>query len=62
MMGQYVKRTQVSTEISQWPKLEQFEQQNKAVLDYNAGTSLVVQWLRIAFQCRGHEFDPQSGN
>ncbi|KAJ8791385.1 hypothetical protein J1605_004332 [Eschrichtius robustus] len=24
----------------------------------NPGTSLVVQWLRIAFQCRGHQFDP----
>ena len=24
------------------------------------GTSLVAQWLRIACQCRGHEFDPWS--
>ena len=26
------------------------------------GTSLVIQWLRLRFQCRGHRFDPSSGN
>ena len=26
------------------------------------GTSLVVQWLRIHLECRGHGFDPWSGN
>ena len=26
------------------------------------GTSLVVQWLRITFQCRGHGLGPRSGN
>ena len=25
-----------------------------------SGASLVVQWLRIACQCRGHEFEPWS--
>ena len=25
------------------------------------GTSLVVQWLRICLQCKGHGFDPGSG-
>ena len=25
------------------------------------GTSLVAQWLRIAYQCRGHRFEPSSG-
>ena len=25
------------------------------------GTSLVVQWLRITRQCRGHGFEPWSG-
>ena len=25
------------------------------------GTSLVVQWLRFSFQCRGHVFDPWLG-
>ena len=29
---------------------------------YTMGTSLVVQWLRIAFQCVGHGFNPWSGN
>ena len=27
-----------------------------------AGTSLVVQWLRLHFHCGGHEFEPWSGN
>ena len=26
------------------------------------GTSLVVQWLRTLFYCRGHGFDPWLGN
>ena len=26
------------------------------------GTSLVVQWLRLCFHCRGHRFSPWSGN
>ena len=26
------------------------------------GTSLVIQWLRLRFQCRGHRFDPWLGN
>ena len=26
----------------------------------DGGASLVVQWLRIACQCRGHEFEPWS--
>ena len=25
-------------------------------------TSLAVLWLRLLFQCSGHEFDPRSGN
>ena len=29
---------------------------------YSMGTSLVAQWLRIAFQCVGHGFDPWLGN
>ena len=26
------------------------------------GTSLVIQWLRLHFHCRGHWFDPWLGN
>ena len=26
------------------------------------GNSLVVQWLGLSFHCRGHGFDPWSGN
>ena len=26
------------------------------------GTSLVVQWLRLCFNCRAHRFDPWLGN
>ena len=26
------------------------------------GTSLAIQWLRLRFHCRGHGFNPYSGN
>ena len=28
----------------------------------NVGSSLVVQWSRLCFHCRGHRFDPWLGN
>ena len=31
-----------------------------SVLNLNIGTSVVVQGLRIHYQCRGHGFDPWS--
>lgn len=38
----YVKGTQEPNERVEWPKLEQFEQQNKVVLDYNLKYKLTM--------------------
>ena len=36
--------------------------QKKMYLKFKNGTSLVVQGLRLCFQCRGPRFDPWLGN
>ena len=55
LLGWYAK-TEVGT------KMQARKAGGEAFATVSTGTSLAVQWLRLHFRCRGHGFNPWSGN